>query len=168
MYSRSVFSAGKQGCPDHCYTLSLPHLFCLADTHLAVCLVVQSSHSTHASYARHARPDLCVHGAAAEVLACMYGGVAGMERLQQDLGTGAFDACKVIPGKSGKTINRTYLSQYIRQCLLKAGVDMEAPVSDDFEWYSLNPHWCKLTEESQVTLHPRANELTSSLCNPLN
>ena len=57
-----------------------------------------------------------------------------MKRLQQDLESGAFDACKVIPGKSGQTMNRTYLSQYMRQCLLRAGVDMEAPVSDDFEW----------------------------------
>ena len=97
-------------------------------------MCVQSSHATHATYARHARPDLCVHGAAAEVVACMYGGVNGMKRLQQDLESGAFDACKVIPGKSGKTMNRTYLSQYMRQCLLMAGVDMEAPVSDDFEW----------------------------------
>ena len=96
--------------------------------------VLQSSHSTHATYARHARTELCVHGAAAEVLACMYAGEAGMQRLRQDLKSGQFDTCKVIPGKSGKTMNRTYLSQYIRQCLLKAGVEMQAPTTDDFEW----------------------------------
>ena len=113
--------------------ISLVHVL-LPALRRTVALYLQSSHSTHATYARHVRPDLCVHGAAAEVLACMYGGVLGMERLRQDLESGDFDTCKVIPGKSGQVLNRTYLSQYIRQCLLQAGVDMQAPVSDDFEW----------------------------------
>ena len=60
-----------------------------------------------------------------------------MQRLRQDLASGEFDACKVIPGKSGKSMNRSYLSQYIRHCLLEAGVETRAPVDDDFEWCDL-------------------------------
>ena len=96
--------------------------------------MLQSSHATQASYARHVRAELCVQGAAGEVVACMYGGPVGMQRLEQDLLSGQFERCKVIPGKSGKPMNRTYLSCYIKQCLAHAGVQITATVPEDFEW----------------------------------
>ena len=95
---------------------------------------MQSSHATHASYARHVRPELCVQGAVAEVVACSYAGPVGMQRLEQDLLSGDFERCKVIPGKSGKAMNRNYLSQFIKQCLTQAGVQIIAAVPEDFDW----------------------------------
>lgn len=97
-------------------------------------VLMQSSHTTQASYARHVRAELCVQGAAAEVLACMYAGHLGMQRLEQDLVSGHFERCKVVPGKAGKAMNRSYLSQYMKQCLTHAGVQMTASVPDDFDW----------------------------------
>ena len=65
-------------------------------------VLLQSSHATHASYARNVRPELCVHGTMAEVLGCMYAGPAGMEKLALDLETGKYEQTKIIPGKSGQ------------------------------------------------------------------
>lgn len=95
---------------------------------------MQSSHTTQASYARHVRPELCVQGAAAEVLACMYAGHLGMQRLEQDLLSDNFEQCKLVPGKAGKAMNRSYLSQYIKHCLIHAGVQITASVPEDFDW----------------------------------
>lgn len=100
--------------------------------------LVQSSHATHASYARNIKPELCVHGTMAEVLACMYAGPAGMDRLALDLETGTYEQTKIVPGKSGQTLNRTYLNTYIRQCMLVAGVGVVTPAPADFEWCSLS------------------------------
>ena len=98
------------------------------------CVLLQSSHATHASYARNVRPELCVHGTMAEVLGCMYAGPAGMEKLTLDLETGEYEQTKIIPGKSGQAMNRTYLNSYIRQCMLVAGVDVATSTPEDFEW----------------------------------
>ena len=95
---------------------------------------MQSAHATHASYARNVRPELCVHGTMAEVVGCMYAGTAGMERLALDLESGDYEQTKIIPGKSGQALNRTYLNSYIRQCMLVAGVDIAHDMPEDFEW----------------------------------
>lgn len=97
--------------------------------------VLQSSHATHASYARNVRPELCVHGTLAEILACMYTGPEGMEKLALDLETGAYEQMKIIPGKSGQGLNRSYLSSYTRQCLDAAGVEVAYTTSEDLDWF---------------------------------
>lgn len=72
----------------------------------------------------------------------MYAGPAGMEKLALDLETGEFEQTKVIPGKAGQAMNRTYLNRYIRQCMLVAGVDVITASPEDFEWSGISLHHC--------------------------
>lgn len=75
-----------------------------------------------------------MHGTLAEVVGCMYAGTAGMDQLALDLESGQFEQTKVIPGKSGQALNRTYLNSYIRQCMAVAGVDFAHDMPEEFEW----------------------------------